>query len=133
MTEKLDDQSRAQMVKYRIEKAYEAIKESEFCAKGEMYILAINRLYYACYYIASALTLHNNLSCVTHKGVKTMLNLHFVNTGLLDKNIAKTLSTLYESRQSGDYEDFVYYEADDYELLKPKALQFIEEIKKLIK
>jgi uncharacterized protein (UPF0332 family) len=132
MTDKLDDISRQEMVKYRIAKAHDAIKDAKFCAEGDMYILAINRLYYACYYISSALLLHNGYECGTHKGVKTMLNLHFVTTGKLDRKIAKTLATLYESRQSGDYDDFVYYDENDYASLEPKATEFVEAVESLI-
>jgi uncharacterized protein (UPF0332 family) len=57
MTEKLDNDSRQEMVKYRFSKAHAAIVEAEYCAKGNLFIIAINRLYYACYYAASALLL----------------------------------------------------------------------------
>jgi hypothetical protein len=39
---------------------------------------------------------------------------------------------LYESRQSGDYDDFVYFNEDDYANLKPKAEKFIKAIEQLI-
>jgi uncharacterized protein (UPF0332 family) len=132
MTDKLDSDSRQEMVKYRFSKAQTAIAESEYCAKGNMFIIAINRLYYACYYAASALLLKHGYECGTHKGVKAMLNLHFVVTGKIDRDVAKTLSQLYESRQSGDYDDFVYFNEDDYANLKPKAIEFIKTIEQLI-
>jgi uncharacterized protein (UPF0332 family) len=68
----------------------------------------------------------------THKGVKAMLNLHFVVTGKIDRDIAKTLSQLYESRQSGDYDDFVFFNEEDYANLKAKAQTFISTIERLI-
>lgn len=132
MTDRLDDNSRKEMVKYRISKAHDAIKEAEYCANGKMYIVAINRLYYACYYATSALLLRHGYECGTHKGVKTMLNLHFVAKGKIDKDCAKTLSQLYDSRQSGDYEDFVYFNEEDFANLAPKAQKFIEAIERLI-
>jgi uncharacterized protein (UPF0332 family) len=132
MTDKLDNISRQEMVKYRIGKAHEAIDDARFCANGGKYILAVNRLYYACYYISSALLLQSGYECGTHKGVKTMLNLHFVNNGKITRAVAKTLSTLFENRQSGDYDDFVYYDQNDYSNLEPKAIEFVETIEKLI-
>jgi uncharacterized protein (UPF0332 family) len=132
MTDKLDENSRQEMVKYRISKAHDALDDASFCADGEKYVLAINRLYYACYYAASALLLKYGYECGTHKGVKTMLNLHFVATGKIDREIAKTLSQLYESRQSGDYDDFVYFNNEDYADLKPRAERFIATIEKMI-
>jgi uncharacterized protein (UPF0332 family) len=132
MKNRLDDISRQEIVKNRINKAHEAIKEAKYCADGEMYILAISRLYYACYYISSALLLKFGYECGTHKGVKTMLNRHFVTTGKLDSNIAKTLSILFESRQSGDYDDFILYDENDYIDLEPKAIEFVDTLESLI-
>jgi uncharacterized protein (UPF0332 family) len=133
MTDKLDDESRFEMVKYRIDKAHETLKEAKYCADGDMCVVAVNRLYYACYYAASALLLKNGYECSSHKGVKAMLNLHYVATGKFDRNVAKILSQLYESRQSGDYDDFVYFNHDDYADLEPKAKIFITAVESLIK
>jgi uncharacterized protein (UPF0332 family) len=132
MTDKLDDNSRKEMIKYRISKAKDSINEAKFCASGNFYIIAINRLYYACYYAATALLLKYGYECGTHNGVKAMLNLHFVVPGKIDRDVAKTLSQLYECRQSGDYDDFVYFNEDDYANLAPKAEKFIEAIEQLI-
>lgn len=132
MTDHFDDNSRSEMIKYRISKAYEALKEADFCADGKMYVLAINRLYYACYYITTAVLLSHNIPCGTHKGAKVLLNLNFVMKGKLDKTTAKTLATLYDSRQSGDYDDFVFFDAADYESYRPKVVEFIEAVKGLL-
>lgn len=76
---------------------------------------------------------HAGLSTATHKGVKTQLNLHFVLNGLIPKDMAKTFSILFESRQSGDYADFVFYDEEDYCLLLPKSEEFINCISLYIK
>ena len=52
--------------------------------------------------------LANNLSIGTHAGIKTMLNLKFIHTGILEKKYGSIYQTLFEKRQSGDYEDFTY-------------------------
>lgn len=55
MKEKLDSESRAAIVNYRLERAYETLKEADYNTAGGYYNAAVNRLYYACYYAASAL------------------------------------------------------------------------------
>lgn len=128
----IDDESMQKLISHRIDRAHSALKEAEFCDSGRMYNLAINRLYFSCYHITSALLLDNHLNCKSYKSIYTMLNLHFVATGKIDREIAKTLSQLYESRQSGDYDDFVYFNNEDYADLKPRAEKFIATIEKMI-
>lgn len=90
------------------------------------------RLYYSAYYAASALMLANNLNVSTHAGIKTQLSLHFVRTGKLAVEHGKTFLTLFENRQSGDYEDFVYCDLNLYTQLLHKTEAFINAINALI-
>lgn len=57
MREKLNSETRAAIVSYRLERAHETLQEADYNANGGYYNTAINRLYYACYYAASALLL----------------------------------------------------------------------------
>ena len=97
-------------VAYRINRAHETMKEAKFVADSGFYYGAINRLYYACYYMTVALLVKHNMQTATHNGVKTLLGLHFISTGKLSTSVGKTFYTLYEKRQSGDYDDFVICE-----------------------
>ena len=133
MKESLDQESRDLLIAYRIERAYGSLKEAKLMAQGGFYNASINRLYYACYYMAVALLLKNNISAQTHSGVKTMLGMHFTSKGKLSISASKIFTTLFEKRHSSDYDDFVYCDQEMFDELYPKAEAFIEEIKKLIK
>ena len=61
MMMELDDQSRIDLVKYRIARSRETLKEAELLAREKFYNAAINRLYYACYYASVALLLNNRI------------------------------------------------------------------------
>lgn len=132
MKESLDKESRDSLIAYRIERAYGSLKEAELMAQGEFYNAAINRLYYACYYMAVALFLKNNISAQTHSGVKTMLGMHFISKGKLSISASKIFATLFEKRHSSDYDAFVYCDKEMVDDLYPKAEAFIEEVKGLI-
>ena len=133
MKESLDKESRDSLIAYRIERAYDSLKEARLMARGEFYNAAINRLYYACYYMAVALLLKHNISAQTHSGVKTMLGMHFTSKGKLSISASKIFATLFEKRHSSDYDDFVYCDKEMVDELYPKAEAFIEEVKELIK
>ena len=132
MKESLDIESRDSLIAYRIERAYGSLKEAKLMAEGGFYNASINRLYYACYYMAVALLLKNNISAQTHSGVKTMLGMHFTSKGKLSISASKIFTTLFEKRHSSDYDAFVYCDLEMFDELYPKAEAFIEEAKELI-
>jgi uncharacterized protein (UPF0332 family) len=68
----------------------------------------------------------------THAGVKTMLGMHFVSKGLISKESGRAFSNLFDSRQRGDYDEFVYSTREEVEELYPKAQQFINEVDELL-
>lgn len=133
MTEKFDSESLSALIAYRIERAEETLKEADFMASGEFFNTAVNRLYYTCYYAASALMIANNYSASTHKGIKVLLNLNFIKKGLLDYKYGAIYQQLFEKRQSGDYEDFMFCDKELYESLRPKAVEFLNKIKEILK
>ena len=131
MSETLDEQSRIALVKYRLDRAGETLREAELMAKEGYYNAAANRLYYACFYAALALLVRNGITAASHAGVKTMLGLHFVSKGLLANEHGKTFSRLFEIRHSGDYDDFVYCDQEMINEYTPKAISFVDAVKGL--
>ena len=83
MKEILDEESKNALINYRIQRAYETLKEAQVMMRESFYNAAVNRLYYACYYAAVSLLLKYDHQPQTHNGVKTMLGLHFISTGKL--------------------------------------------------
>lgn len=132
MKQELSPEHRAALVEYRLERAHSTLEEAGYMRNGNYYNAAINRLYYACFYAASALLIAKGIEASTHNGVKTMLSFHFVRTGLLDLEHGTTFSNLFEKRHSGDYEDFAYCDAALVDYLLPRAELFIQAVEKLI-
>jgi uncharacterized protein (UPF0332 family) len=128
----LDESSKKALVKYRLDRAYETIKEAEVMRRESFFNASVNRLYYACYYAAVALLLQNDIPSQSHSGVRAMLGLHFVSKGLLSVQEGKVFSTLFEKRHSGDYDDFVYCDAEMVDELLPKAKSFIDSVANLL-
>ena len=129
----LDDESRKALVEYRLERAYATMEEAAVMTEKEFFNAAVNRLYYACYYATEALLLKHKIEAKSHAGVKAMLGLYFVSKGLVPVSIGKILSTLYEKRQSGDYDDFIYCDKEMTDDLTIQAQSYIDYIGKLVK
>lgn len=132
MKTELSPEERSALIEYRLERSEEALEEGAYNAQGGYYNMAVNRLYYAAFYAVSALMLSRGINAATHAGIKTLLSLHFVKPGLLPVEHGKTFMTLFENRQSGDYEDFVYCDLDLYNLLLPKTEELIKAVRDLI-
>lgn len=131
MTDTFDSGSISDLIKYRLDRAFETLEEADYTAKGGYFNAAVNRLYYACYYAASALMLANDLTSASHKGIKVLLSLHFVKPGKLDPKYGRIYQQLFENRQSGDYEDFVYCDLELFNELRPQAEDFVKKIQSI--
>lgn len=103
MKTSLDPKSRADLIAYRLQRAFETLEEADYNAQGGYFNAAVNRLYYACYYSASALMNKYGLDTSTHNGIKAMIGLKFIRAGLLEQKYGRIYQQLFENRQSGDY------------------------------
>ncbi|BAU44154.1 HEPN domain protein [Leptolyngbya sp. O-77] len=64
---------------------------------------AASRAYYAAFYAASALLLSQDLAFGSHTGVLRAVSLHFVKSGILNRQYGRDLNWLAEIRQIADY------------------------------
>jgi len=120
-------------VKYWIEKSIESINAAEDELKAGRLSFSVNRIYYACFYIVSALLLQKGLKFKKHSGVKASLHKNLVKQGLISAEEGRFYNKLFEARQRGDYIEFVSFEKEQVEKWLRQASQFVEMIKLLIK
>ena len=132
MSGKLSDEERLAVVDYRLARARATLEETDYMRDGGFYNSAVNRLYYACYYAASALLVANGIEVMTHAGVRNQLYMHFVRTRRLSLDHSATFSLLFEKRHSGDYSDFVYCDFETVDVLRPRAEAFIDDVAGLL-
>lgn len=119
-------------INYRIQKCEQAYQDAKLLAAAKSWNGCVNRLYYSCYYIISALTLKNNIQTQTHSGLKSQFNLHFIKTGIISVEMGKLYSDLFDSRQKGDYGDLYDFDKETVESLIEPVAQFISVVKKVI-
>lgn len=124
--------SKDELIQYRTERAEESLEEAKLLARENHWNSVINRLYYCCYYIISALLVSNDLDAKTHNGVKVLFNRHFVKTNKIDRSLGSFFSELFNKRQEGDYLDFLYFDQNHIQPLIPKTETFLNKIKELI-
>jgi len=124
---------RKQLVNYRMNKARETLGEIDLLIQHKLWNTAINRLCYACYYAVIALLIDRKIETLTHTGTRQMFGLHFIKNGIIEKDIGKFYSRIFDLRQTGDYEDFIDFSMEQViELLEP-AEKFISHIESILK
>jgi uncharacterized protein (UPF0332 family) len=120
------------LIKYRVNRSFETFKEAKTMIDSGFWNASVNRIYYSCYYMVSAILLSKNIETGSHKGIRQMFGLHFVQQGLVSKEDGRFFSDLYDRRQTGDYDDFVSYEGETVSKLYEQAEGFIARISDLI-
>ena len=128
----LQQEDRNALIAIRLQKAKETLSEAKANMQLGYWRVTANRLYYGCYYAATALLVKNNIIAHTHAGVINQLGLHFVTKGLISTEQGKLLKRLFELRQNGDYSDWFNIEEQDVTPLLEPAEKFIAEMEKLI-
>ena len=129
----LTTEERDNLVKYKLERARETWNEIVGIVDGGYWYAAANRMYYACYYMVSALLLKNGLNAHTHGGAIGLFGLHFIKTGLIDSDLGKFYSQLFELRQTGDYDDWKVVTEADITPLVPTAIVFLDAVENQIR
>jgi len=127
-----EQQQYSEYIAYRIAKSEEAYKDACLLTDNGSFNAAINRYYYAVFYIVSALLLKNNILTKSHSGMKTEFAKHFVKTDIVSMELFKTYSDLIDWRHKGDYGDMFDFDADTANGLKKAVRDFIDTVESKI-
>jgi uncharacterized protein (UPF0332 family) len=121
------------LIKYRIQRAEQTLKEAKWAMDKKTLPLAENRIYYSIFYIVSALALKSGFSTSKHSTLRGWFNQMFLKTKAIELEFGKTYSTAFEKRQKADYDDFVTFTLEEVSNDLENAKKFVKEVKKIIK
>ena len=129
MNKTLTLEERVNLVRYRMESAENTLAEVRVHRENGFYNTAVNRLYYACYYAATAILIANGIEVKSHDGVRMNLGKHIVQEGILPPELGRYFSRLFSKRSTGDYDDFFNHTRETLDELMPNAKLFIQVIR----
>ncbi len=112
-------------VEYRLSRAGEALKAARLLLDGGHLHSAISRMYYACFYAASALLLVEGYSSSKHSGLLALFDLHWMKPERLPRDLSRIYHGLFDRRQEADYGDAVFFEAGEAEARLTQAEEFV--------
>lgn len=119
-------------VRYRMEKAEETYQAAVVLYNASQWNSVINRLYYACFYSASALLLYRHIPAKSHSGVIGQFSEHIVRVGDISIEDFRVYAKLLNWRSKGDYSDLFDFSKEDVDSMMEPAKRFIECVKQLI-
>ncbi len=94
--------SAEEFITYRLNKAEEVYAAAVLLYNAGQWNSAVNRLYYACFYAASALLLKRGIGAKTHAGVISKFSESVVRTHEMSADEYKVYSKLLNWRTKGD-------------------------------
>lgn len=120
-------EQRHDVISYRIDSAKNLLQEIDSHIERGFYNTAMNRMYYACFYVVSALLLSENIDGVkTHEGVRQMFGKYFVVTGKFPKEWGRFYTIVYNNRSEADYEDFKNFDLATVKEFYPQVCKFVD-------
>ena len=128
----LTEKPKQDLITYRLAKADEVYQEALDVASMNHWNLAVNRLYYSVFHVATALLLSAGYTARTHSGVMRILMKDYVRTGLLTQEDGNLLSSLFNMRHTGDYDDLFDWTQLQVEPLLEPTKMLLEKIKLLV-
>lgn len=121
----LTEEQRRDIVRYRMENARKMLEEVKSHRSNGFYNTAVNRMYYACYYAATAMLISMGIEVKSHDGVRLNLGRHVVLEGRLSPELGRFYSRLFSKRSTGDYDDFINHTLTTVDELLPQACLFV--------
>jgi uncharacterized protein (UPF0332 family) len=126
-------ESNRNIIQLTLERSEEALEEARLLNAEEHPLGASNRIYYACFYVTTALLLTRDLSSSKHSGVMALFNKHFVKEGIISVDYGKFYARVFDQRQESDYAYVPEISSEQISEDLKTAEDFILEIKKIIR
>jgi uncharacterized protein (UPF0332 family) len=106
-------------------KAHEKLTTAGLDIENERFNDSVSRSYYAVYHALTSVLHQKGLAFSSHGQTIGAFNKEFIKSGVFPKEYSEMIQTLFEDRQTGDYD--VYQEID-----KEKAVQDFNNAKSIV-
>ena len=122
-----------EFINYRLGKSDEVYEAAIVLFNAGQWNSAVNRLYYSCFYAASALLLQRGIGAKSHSGVISKFSDSVVRTGEMSADTYRVYSKLLNWRTKGDYSDLFDFSQEDVKDVLEPTKAFVEAVRGLLK
>jgi uncharacterized protein (UPF0332 family) len=109
--------------------AEETLNAAELLFREEYLRDAMNRVYYAVFYVAEALLNERDLRHSKHGAVHGAFAQHYIKTKLFDEKYHKLLTGAFRRRMLGDYDEVAQFKSDEVQTTIKEAWEFLQAAK----
>ena len=93
------------LMKVNIEKSDDSLKAADILIKENLLFIALNRIYYACFYTVTALAEKNDFKTAKHSTMLGWFNKKFVHQeNVFDAELFEVYKKTFDYRTKGDYD-----------------------------
>ena len=117
----------------RFEKAEECLSAARDLIGTQNYRGAANRSYYAVFHAMRAVLAYDGIDMQHHSGIISEFRKRYLKTEILDRELSKTISALFDIRTNCDYDDFFIVSRDEITAQTAHAEAFLEAIRTYLK
>ena len=128
----MPDQTRADLSKYRLQKASEALASAKREFDAGDYATANNRAYYCVFHLMRAVLALDGEDYKKHSAVIARFTQNYLKTEILPRDYSKLIFNASLIRNRSDYEDFYLCSITDTEELISRASKFLIEIQRYL-
>lgn len=126
------DEARELLIQAHKKKAQDALVEAERNLAAGSPGLATNRIYYACFYAATAVLISRELQFVRHSALKSAVHSQFVRHGELSPELAAFYEEAFVQRHEADYNALASFDPAKVAPQLVKARQFMAAMEALL-
>jgi uncharacterized protein (UPF0332 family) len=126
------DEARERNVEYLVQNAEESLQSAEAELAASRRRFAMNRVYYACFYAASAVLVAEGRQFVKHAGVRAAVHQYLVKPGRVSIDLGRFYDEMFEDRQEADYGAFVEFDQPTVAECIAKGRAFVQSMKDIL-
>ena len=123
---------RKDVIRFWWSKSVESLSSAQRELEANSFSFAMNRIYYAAFYAASAALMDRQKSFKKHSAVRSAFHHEFTKSNLLDIEWGKFYDRLFEDRQESDYIALIEFDREYVSGQLTKCKEFLTVLKPLI-
>jgi uncharacterized protein (UPF0332 family) len=117
------------LVQYRLKQADDAVRAGQVLLDQALFGDAVNRAYYAMFYVVLALLVTKQLGTSKHQGAISLFDREFVRAGVFDRELSAWLHMAFDMRLNADYKELVTISHDEVVMSLQQATSFVSRVK----
>jgi hypothetical protein len=120
------------LIHYRIQQSQESLLEAQALFQSSLLRGAINRAYYAMFYMVMALAVLRQEATSKHSGAIAFFDKEFVKRGIFPRALSQSLHLAFQRRQENDYGEIFACTQEDANQAIMDATEFVSVVNQYI-